>query len=340
MPGYFWKKLVAAGVAAVALYVPAPSIAETITLKLAHFAPDNEITYVDVLKPFAELVNKESAGQVKIELYPNGALGRSLPSQPQLVLDGVADIAFTLPGASPGRFPDNVVMELPGLFRDLREATLVWTKFATTEKLRGYEDFVILGAFGTAPTNIYSNKPVEALKDLKGLKIRTTNATEGATLRELGMVPVLLSPTEIPEAIGRGTIDAICIQVGALKEFGWDRVTRYDYLLGVVSSPTAVLMNRKKFESLPPQAKAVFKKYGPDWMARAFIKGYGEFSDASAAQLKADSKRKTIIPSASDQETARHAYEEIVDQWLAKSPANAATLKKVKELIAEVRSSR
>jgi len=63
-----------------------------------------------------------------IRHYSGGVLGRDISQQPDLVLDGKADIAFVVPGYTPARFPDNAVVELPGLFHDTREATLVYIR--------------------------------------------------------------------------------------------------------------------------------------------------------------------------------------------------------------------
>ena len=90
-------------------------------LKWAVFTPDNEVTFRTVMKPFAETVQRESDNAVVFDLFPNGALGRNPGQQPQMVVDGVADVAWVVPSYSPGRFPDTEVLELPGLFKDLRE---------------------------------------------------------------------------------------------------------------------------------------------------------------------------------------------------------------------------
>src|SRR6516162_4614640 len=87
--------------------------AEPVHLKLAMFSADTEKTWVDVIKPWADAVNAAGKDVLQIDCYPNGALGKALPEQPQLVLDGVADIAMVIPGVTPGRFPDNEVMDLP-----------------------------------------------------------------------------------------------------------------------------------------------------------------------------------------------------------------------------------
>jgi TRAP-type C4-dicarboxylate transport system substrate-binding protein len=101
--------------------------AEPIKLKLAFTTSDRSAIYLYAIKPFVDAVNTEANGLIEIDVYFSGALGRS-PQLPQLVLDGVADMAWIVPGQLPLRFPDDTVLELPGLFHDAREATLSYAR--------------------------------------------------------------------------------------------------------------------------------------------------------------------------------------------------------------------
>src|SRR5271155_636280 len=112
-------------------------------LKWAVFTPDSEVTFRTVMKPFAETVQRETDNAVVFDLFPNGALGRNPGQQPQLVLDGVADVAWVVPSYSPGRFPDTEVLELPGLFKDLRESSLVATRLNQRTVFKDYGDFYV-----------------------------------------------------------------------------------------------------------------------------------------------------------------------------------------------------
>src|ERR1700726_4002893 len=85
-------------------------------VKWAVFTPDSEVTFRTVMKPFAEAVQRETNNAVVFDLFSNGALGRNPGQQPQMLLDGVADLAWVIPSYSPGRFPDTEVIELPGVF--------------------------------------------------------------------------------------------------------------------------------------------------------------------------------------------------------------------------------
>jgi TRAP-type C4-dicarboxylate transport system substrate-binding protein len=318
--------------------VPALAVADPVHLKLAFFGPDTEMTYVTTLKPFADAVNKDANGLIQIDTFPNGALGRGLPNQPQMVLDGVADIAFAIPGNTPGRFPDDVVVELPGMFRDIRESTLAWTRLMATQKLRGFQDYVVLGALGSAPFSIHTKTPIKGLADLTGLKIRTTNATEGSALRALGAVPVLMPVNEVPEAVGRGTIDGTTVHPVPMFDFGLNRVTRYDYFIRLGISPLVVLMNRAKFESLPKEAQAVLMRHSGEAMAEIYIKGYGGYSDELTAKLKADPQRHVIIPTPREEAAATAAFQPWIDEWQAKDPRNAELLKALDAIIAQIRA--
>lgn len=311
-----------------------------VKLKFSIFSPDKEVTYLNVFKPFAEAVNKESGGAVEIELFPNGALGRSPLQQAQMVLDGVADIGWVIASYTPGRFQENEVFELPGLFRDLKEATLVFTRVVGSGKIKGYEEFFPIALLGTAPYSLHSRSPLNSIADIKGKKIRVSGAIESETIKALGAVPIGMPVTEVPEAISRGTIDGTTSHPAPLVDFGISRVTSAHYFtrLGVV--PLAVLMNRKKFDSLPKAGQDAIRKYSGDWTAARFNEGVGAYNDTVVKQLQEDPKRKVVFPPPADLEAMQPAFKSVIDAWLAKSPRNRELLTLVEAEIANVRAGR
>jgi TRAP-type C4-dicarboxylate transport system substrate-binding protein len=331
------KSAIAAMVTGILALAPAAQ-ADPVKLKLAMFSADTEMTWVTAIKPWAEAVNKAANGAIVIDEYPNGALGKALPQQAQMVLDGVADIAFVIPGVSPGRFPDNEVMDLPGLFHSLKEATLVYTRVMAKSVIKGFDDYVVIGAMGTPPFEIDSRAKITSLEDLKGKKIRTTNASQAATMKLLGAVPILIPVNEVPEAIGRGTIDGGTEFPGPMYDFGIDRVTKYDYFLPVGVSSLTVLMNRKKFESLPAESQALIRKHSGEWFANVFITGYGKYVDELMARMKADANRVITNPSDKELAAAQPAFDQAIADWLKKSPRNPELLQAVKDEIAKVRA--
>jgi TRAP-type C4-dicarboxylate transport system substrate-binding protein len=302
--------------AALASSVSAAS-AEPIKLKLSYFSSDRTTTYHATIKPFVDAVNAQAAGLLEIEVYFSGALGKNPAQQLELVRDGKADLAFIAPGYTPERFPDTTVIELPGLFHNIREATLTYTALVAADRLRGYEDLLVVGAFATAPESIHTRPPAASLDALKGMRIRANNPTQGAALARLGMVPVQLPITKTAGAISSGEIDGAMVGPAPMVEFGIARVAPNHYLLGVSSAPLAVVMNRKVFEGLPARAQEIIRKLSGAWTAEHYIATYQAENQAALRTLESDPNRRVVIPSAADLERAHDAFTAEIELWSA-----------------------
>jgi TRAP-type C4-dicarboxylate transport system substrate-binding protein len=325
---------------ALALLLPAvAAAAEPIKLKLAFYTSDRaSITYAAV-KPFVDAVNAEANGLIEIEVYYSGALGKSLAQQPQLVLDGVADIAFIIPGLVLDRFSDNAIVELPGLYRSMREATLTYTKLIAEKALKGYDEFFVIGAYGSELESISARPPITSLESLKGKKIRVNNPIEGVALEKLGMQPVAMQVNQVSEAISSGEIDGAAVPATMLFEYGIARVAAFHYALPLGPAPLALLMNRKRFESLPAQAQDIIRKYSGEWAAARFIDARAAVENQVIAQLKSDARRKVIIPSPSDLAQAEVAFKTITDEFAGKNDHNRGLLKAARSEIAKIRAT-
>src|ERR1700691_4269826 len=240
-------------------------------LKWAVFTPDSEVTFRTVMKPFAEIVQRETNGAVVFDLFPNGALGRNPGQQPQMLLDGVADRGWVIPSYSSGRSPDTEVLELPGLFRNLKESTLVASAMNAHKSLHDYGDFYVIGLWGTAPYSIHTNFPVNSIADLKGKTIRASSKNESAALRAFGAVPVGMPVTEIPDALSRGSISGTTSHMSPFFDFGLHRVTNNHFFIGLGVVPLTILMNKKKFDSLTEGSPAAIERNAGKALTKKWI---------------------------------------------------------------------
>lgn len=194
-------RMILPSIFAIALLLSSAAGADPITLKLSFFTSDATVAYQAAIKPFGDAINRDGGNLVQIELYPSGTLGPVQKELPQLVLNSTADIAFIIPGQNPELFIDNAVIELPGLFRNVREATLAYTRLVEKGALAGYQDFFAIGVYATAPEVINSRKPLDTLADLKGQTIRTNNSTQRKALNKLGAVSRVLAFNETSAAL-------------------------------------------------------------------------------------------------------------------------------------------
>jgi TRAP-type C4-dicarboxylate transport system substrate-binding protein len=316
----------------------AASAAEPIKLKMAYFSSDRTTTYLAAIKPFVDAVNAEAAGLVQIDVSLSGTLGKNPTQQLQLVLDGTADLAFVVPGYTPERFPDNEVIELPGLFKNIREATLVYTGLIAANALRGYDDLFVVGAFAAEPETIHTRLPAGSLEALAGMRIRSNNPMQGAALAGLGMVPVEMPINQTSGAISSGKLDGAMVGPAPLIEFGIARVVSNHYLLAVSAAPLLVAMNRKKFEGLPEQARQIIRKFSGEWAAERYIEVYQSENAASLESLKQDPNRNVVVPSPADLARASAVFKTQVDAWSATDPRHRLLLAEAAAELTKIRS--
>ncbi len=317
--------------------VPAASAGEPIKLKLAFFSSDSAVLYQGGVKPFVDAVNAAGAGVVQIEVFFGGALGKAPAQQPRLVREGLADLAYVIPGYSADQFPDNAVIELPGLFRNQQEASLAFTAMVTANALRGYDDFIVITAFTAEPHSIHTRRPIASLDDLKGLKIRANNPTEAATFGKLGMSGVVMPVNQIADALGNGAIDGAAVPPAMLAEFGVGRLATYHYMIHADAPSLALVMSRTKFEALPNHVQDIFRKYSGAWSVAQSNQFFRDVNARALQQLIADPRRHVIFPSEADRTRIDAAFKAVIDDWVARDPRNDELLSKVRAEIAKLR---
>ena len=324
-------------IVAAVILLPALAQAEPITLKLAFFSSDRTHLYRAGVKPFVDAVNKEGKDRVKIEVHLSGSLGQYPINQSQLLRDGIADIAYVVQPYERRLFPDSTVIELPGLYKDGREATLVFSKLVAARLMRGFDDFFVLGTFASEPESLHLRPPATSLVDLKGKQIRANNDIEIAIFKRLDIEPVFVPLTETALAISSGKIDGAAAPPAPMVEFGIGRVASYHYMLGTSCVPLSLLMTKKKFNSLPADVQAIIRKYSGAWLDENYIR----INEASTAlimdHLKSEPRRTVTYPSKADLKTAHTVFDAVIADYASASPHNAELLNAARAEVAKLR---
>ncbi|MGL5117344.1 MAG: TRAP transporter substrate-binding protein, partial [Beijerinckiaceae bacterium] len=184
----------------------------TVTLKLHHFLPPVSNGHAKLLAPWAKKVEADSAGKIKIDIFPAMQLGGTPPQLFDQARDGVADIVWTLPGNTPGRFPTTEVFELPFI---CAEQGIVNAKaaqeFANTYLKDEVKDVKLLAYWTHDAGHIHSNKQIRTMDDLKGMKLRNPTRLAGEALKALGATSVGMPVPQVPESLAQRVIDGAVI---------------------------------------------------------------------------------------------------------------------------------
>jgi TRAP-type transport system periplasmic protein len=208
---------------------------------------------------WAQDIEKRSKGRVKITIYYSGTL-TSAPACYEGVVRGLSDMGEALPAMTRGRFPLMEVVDLPGYPFNAVVTSRVADDFYRKFKPKEFDETHVLYIHAHAPGGMFfRTKPVKSLEDLKGLRIRCTGVST-KIVQALGGTPVAMPKSDQYDAMSRGTVDGTMAPPNEL--LGWkvaDVAKYFDvYPKAGYVTAFAVVMNKAKWNSLPPDIRNIF----------------------------------------------------------------------------------
>jgi len=316
-------------VIAVFFMMTVPAVAgEPIALKFACFEPPKSAPFIFGYKPLVDMMNRDSGGTLDITTYPGGTLGRDPRLQLKLVMDGVVDFASIVSDYTPGRFPDNEVFKAPFYAQDQLEGSLAAQGMFNKGLLRGVDDMVVIGFRTTEPYYIQTTFPVNKPEDLKGHKFRVAGKFHADVLKHLGVSVVGTIPiTKTAEAISRKVIDGTLCDTTGLFAFRIGDATKYHVKLPLGAITILLAMNKQKYESLPPQAKAAIDKHRGLPFVRMVSEAQNGMNKKLLAKLEKDPKHTVLIPSGENLQQWKAVIQPVTENWGKTTPNGEKLLK-------------
>ena len=296
------------------------ALAQEVTLKLHQFLPPQANVPKLVLDVWADSVEEDSGGRIKVDRYPAMQLGGKPPELMDQAIDGVADVVWTVVGYTPGRFPSTEVFELPFMMTNARATSRAyWELFEKYMKDDEFKDVHILGTWVHGPGMFHTKDPVESPEDLQGMKIRGGSRLINLYLTELGATPVGMPVPAVTEGLSKGVIDGTTIPwevTPALKvpELVHNHTEFEGKALYVLTFVLA--MNKDKYESLPDDLKKVIDdNSGLEFSI--FAGGTQADSDLPAREAALDLGNNIVTVPESETEAWRASAQPVYDAWLA-----------------------
>ncbi len=294
--------------------------AQEVTLRLHHFLPAVSNVHRHFLQPWAQKVAAESQNRLRIQIFPAMQLGGAPPQLFDQARDGVADIVWTLPGSTPGRFPRIEVFELPFVAdrRAAPNAKAVW-EFSQTHLREEFREVHPITIWAHDGGSIHSKREVLRLEDMRGLKLRFPSRLNGEALRALGAAPVGMPVPQIPEAMTQGVIDGAVVPWEVVPSIRLAELVRNH--TEITGSPTfytttfILAMNKAKYEGLPADLKRIID--ANSGQAAASMAGK-VWDDQAAAVSELVKGRGNTLVTLTDEEAARwrKTTDPVVETWL------------------------
>ena len=294
------------------------------------------------LLELTKMVEEMSGGRLKWEVMASGTV-----VGPFEVLDavhrGVIDATHTWPGYWAGKHPAAGLYAPPpgGPFGLGREEFISWL-FAGggaelyNELLQKELKLDVVALF-TAVVPYWEafgwlRKPFTNLDDLRKLKFRTSGLGL-EMMKNMGIAVVTLPGAEVLPALERGTIDGVEWAIPSHDILmGFHNVAKYYYMPDIRQPPSyqEVVVNKKKWEELPADLKAIVKYAG--WAEIVRMTAFAVDMDSKAAEELVSKHGVQILPLPDDVLRAQiEAIDKVFETEARKNPFFARVLNSQRE---------
>jgi len=219
---------------------------------------------------FAADVEKATGGKLKIQVHPNASLFKANEIK-RAVQGNQAQVGEILLSGYSNEDPLFGLDSVPFLATSYGDAEKLWkaSKKGIEDKF-ARQGMMILYSVPWPPQGIYSSKPLNAIGDMKGLKMRTYNPYTSRIAELAGAQPVTIQAAELAQAFATGAVNAnITSGATGYDTKAWEVVKNY-YDTQAWLPKNVVFVNKSAFDALDKASQAAVLKAAADAEARGW----------------------------------------------------------------------
>jgi len=216
--------------------------------------------HTETVAQFAADIDKATGGKLKITVHPNASLFKANEIK-RAVQGGQAQAGEILLANFANENPVYALDGIPFLATSYEEAKLLYdAQKPALEKLLQSQGLKLLYAVAWPPQGIYTNKLINSVADMRGIKWRAYSPATAKIAELIGAQPVTIQAAELTQALATGTVEAY-MSSGAT---GYDSKT-YEHIKNFYDTQAwlpknAVIVNKRAFDALDkPAQDAVLK---------------------------------------------------------------------------------
>lgn len=282
------------------------------TIKLHHLNNDDPFDNATgaMATVFKNLVEAGTNGQIQVQTFPNGQLGKDSEVLQQ-VKGGVIEMGIHSVGGFASIYPMMGIIDVPFAFPDIATTYEVFDgpfgqKFAADMEAKTGLKILGFGDSGGFFHFSNSKRPIVTPDDMKGLKIRTmTLDTHQALITSLGGQPAPIAWSELYTALQTKVADGQMNPVPIIAFAKFNEVQDYLSLTGHLFAPYVWAVNMDVWNGLSAQEQTIMQNAAQSAIVAG--RGISRIIEASERGLPGLSKDMEVNALTAEQKAAFQA---------------------------------
>ena len=214
-------------------------------------------------KDYAAAVERDSAGRIKAEIYPNSQLG-STQRQVEGVQFGAIQCLIVPPEFLAGIDERFELLAAPGLVNSMANGQRVAADPAVKQLMLGLganKGLDGVGLFMATPSSVISIKPIRHLDDFKSKKIRVfPSQFQREAMQRLGATPKPMSLGEVLPGLQDNVLDAAVSATTVFVTMHFQDAAKFVTETGQPAIFGIAELSKKWYDGLPPDLQEIVNK--------------------------------------------------------------------------------
>jgi TRAP-type C4-dicarboxylate transport system substrate-binding protein len=273
--------------------------------------------HTENIQQFATDVAAASGGKLKITVHANGSLFKANEIK-RAVQGGQAQIGEVIISGLANEDALYALDTVPFLATGYADSKKLWQASRQAVEARlAKNGLKLLYSVAWPPQGLYSKTPLNAIGDLKGMKIRSYSPTVARMIELMGAQPVTVQAADLTQALSTGVVSAnLTSSATGYDTKSWEQLTHY-YDIQAWLPKNIVFVSQKAFDALDPISREALLKAA----AAAETRGWKVSEEKTAwyiDQLKANKMKVQPAPAALQSELLK-VGERMTAEWVEKA---------------------
>ena len=292
---------------------------QTVTLRLHQMLPPQATIPARAIVPWAQKVEAESGGRIKVQIFNAMQLGGAPPQLFDQARDGVVDLTWTVLGYTPGRFPKTEVFELPFMSGSAEQSSKAIQEYVEKFAADEFKDVKLICVHTHGPGLFHTKQPVTGLETLRGMKVRGGSRIINNMLTKLGATPVGMPVPAVTDALSKGTIEGTTIPWEVAPSLKVHELVRNHTTFagkeGLYTQTFAFSMNKAAYDKLPADLKKIIDANSGQAAATLFGKAMDD-GDKAGREIAVKAGNNIVALDIAETQRWRRTASTVETDWI------------------------